>query len=140
MKKKTFLFSALVLLISILSIMPMYAREGNRRCGLAQTCCDIGFLAELAERDFDPDVLLEERASYLNGLVTAGYITQARANEILECFTAMIDYRVATGVWRCQRVGGLQCPRIDESLCQRADRHMNNGGSRQGGCRRRNGN
>ena len=135
MKKKVFACLTLTILIVILSIMSVYAREGNRSRDRTQTCCGICFTIELAERDFDPDVLLEERAAYLNGLVAGGYITQARANDMLECFRAMIEYRAKTGVWQCQRTGGNQCLRADEIQCQRAGRAMNNTG--QGGCRRR---
>ena len=132
MRKKVIVCFILAALVVILSIMPVYARRGNWSCGWAQTCCDISFTIELTDRDFDPVVLLEERVAHLNGLVAGGYITQARANDMLECFRAMIEYRAETGIWQCQRLGGIQC--------QKSGGSMNNGGSGQGGCRRRNGN
>ena len=131
MKKKVFACLALAALVVMLSVLPAYAREGNRNCDRAQAFCAI----ELTERDFDFDVLLEERAAYLDGLVAGGYITQARANDMLECFRAMIEYYAETGVWQCQRVGGVQCFRADEGRCQRDGGFRNNGG--RGGCRRR---
>ena len=139
MKRKVFVCLALAALVVILAAMPVYAREGNRNCGWAQTCCGIDFAVELAERYFNPDALLEERAAYLDGLVAGGYLTQVRANDMLECFRAMIEYRTETGIWQCQRLGGVQCLRAGEGRCQRVGGYMNNGGSRQRGCRRRNG-
>ena len=148
MKKKMFVFLTLALLMAMSSVMPVYARRGNRNNDRPQAYCDYGCFAGLSDRDFDPDALLEKREAYLDALVAGGYITQARADERLERFRAMIEFRVENGVWQCQWLDGAQCPRNGEaqcwrngeSQCRRVDEGENSGGSRSGNCRRRNGN